>query len=324
MQPLSVAVIVIAVICLYNSLIYIIIFTKSKQPFIAWFALTCLQIAGYDLATAGLYNADNFVTGLFWQRLQFATLNLVAISFLWFFWTFLQIRKNLIPTIISSIFLCLFFLGLTLDGPLTLSITSETPRLLSLGSQTTFEVYEGIPGLIYLIEYIAIFVGLIFLLLYSLVSKSVNLRNSKRKIIFMITFVTFTLFGVNDIFVGLGLYHFIYLIEYGYLFILFFMTYLLLDEHLQMFNEVSNLNTILEKRVKDRTEKLEKKIKEVQTLSGLLPICSSCKKIRDGEGYWNQLESYISKHSEAEFSHGICQECSDKLYGDQEWYKKGE
>jgi len=56
---------------------------------------------------------------------------------------------------------------------------------------------------------------------------------------------------------------------------------------------------------------------EVKTLSGLLPICASCKKIRDDKGYWNQIESYIHKHSDAEFSHGICPECKEELYGEQ-------
>jgi hypothetical protein len=60
--------------------------------------------------------------------------------------------------------------------------------------------------------------------------------------------------------------------------------------------------------------KLNKALKEVKTLSGFLPICASCKKIRDDKGYWNQIEAYISEHSEAEFSHGICPECSEKLY----------
>jgi PAS domain S-box-containing protein len=53
---------------------------------------------------------------------------------------------------------------------------------------------------------------------------------------------------------------------------------------------------------------------DVQTLSGLLPICASCKKIRDDTGYWQQLEAYITTHSEAQFSHGICPECARKLY----------
>ncbi len=61
-------------------------------------------------------------------------------------------------------------------------------------------------------------------------------------------------------------------------------------------------------------DNLVKALKEIKTLTGLLPICSSCKKIRDDKGYWNQIESYISKHSKAEFSHGICPECAKKLY----------
>ncbi len=61
---------------------------------------------------------------------------------------------------------------------------------------------------------------------------------------------------------------------------------------------------------------LKKTLSEVKKLSGLLPICSSCKKIRDDKGYWNQIESYIHHHSEAEFSHSVCPECVKKLYPD--------
>ncbi len=59
---------------------------------------------------------------------------------------------------------------------------------------------------------------------------------------------------------------------------------------------------------------LEGALAEVNTLSGLLPICASCKKIRDDQGYWNQIESYIQAHSDAEFSHGICPDCAQRLY----------
>jgi len=59
---------------------------------------------------------------------------------------------------------------------------------------------------------------------------------------------------------------------------------------------------------------LEEALAKVKTLSGMLPICASCKKIRDDKGYWNELESYISEHSEALFSHAICPECGKKLY----------
>ncbi len=63
-------------------------------------------------------------------------------------------------------------------------------------------------------------------------------------------------------------------------------------------------------------EQLQEALSDVKTLSGLLPICSSCKKIRDDKGYWNSLEAYIHKHSLARFSHGICPECTKKLYPD--------
>lgn len=65
---------------------------------------------------------------------------------------------------------------------------------------------------------------------------------------------------------------------------------------------------------------LSKALSEIKTLGGLLPICSSCKKIRDDKGYWNNLEAYIESHSDASFTHGMCTECSEKLYGEEDWY----
>ena len=71
------------------------------------------------------------------------------------------------------------------------------------------------------------------------------------------------------------------------------------------------------KQEKEREElitKLEKALKEIKQLQGIIPICASCKQIRDDKGAWNQMEQYISKHSDAQFSHGICPECMEKLY----------
>jgi sigma-B regulation protein RsbU (phosphoserine phosphatase) len=61
-------------------------------------------------------------------------------------------------------------------------------------------------------------------------------------------------------------------------------------------------------------DELQKALREVKVLRGLIPICASCKKIRNDGGFWQQLEEYIGEHSEAEFSHGICQPCIKKLY----------
>ena len=87
--------------------------------------------------------------------------------------------------------------------------------------------------------------------------------------------------------------------------------------------EVSRNVTDRVKTEKERErliEKLESALEEVKKLSGLLPICSYCKKIRDDSGYWNQIEAYLTKHSDAQFSHGICQECAKKYFPDMDIY----
>jgi PAS domain S-box-containing protein len=68
---------------------------------------------------------------------------------------------------------------------------------------------------------------------------------------------------------------------------------------------------------------LREALAKVKTLSGMLPICAKCKKIRDGGGYWNQIESYLERHTDADFTHGYCPDCMDEMYGEKEWYKKG-
>lgn len=87
--------------------------------------------------------------------------------------------------------------------------------------------------------------------------------------------------------------------------------------------ELKSYKDHLEELVKERTEaltksnrELELSIKKVKILSGFLPICAACKKIRDEDGTWHELEYYITNHSQAEFSHSICPDCAQKLYGD--------
>ena len=70
----------------------------------------------------------------------------------------------------------------------------------------------------------------------------------------------------------------------------------------------------LQRRLAKKNTELEKALAEIKILRGIIPICASCKKIRNDDGYWQQLEIYIQEHSDAEFSHGICEECIPKLY----------
>jgi hypothetical protein len=76
--------------------------------------------------------------------------------------------------------------------------------------------------------------------------------------------------------------------------------------------EIYRLKNVELSRMNDE---LRDALAHVKTLQGMLPICASCKKVRDDDGYWKQIESYISEHSDAKFSHGLCPECIIKLYG---------
>ncbi len=83
---------------------------------------------------------------------------------------------------------------------------------------------------------------------------------------------------------------------------------------------VTAILTLQQRRMTEEREHVllerEAALEQVKILRGFLPICASCKKIRDDKGYWNQIETYIRDRSEAEFSHSICPECATKLYPD--------
>jgi len=70
------------------------------------------------------------------------------------------------------------------------------------------------------------------------------------------------------------------------------------------------------RKEKELQQRIQEALANIKTLSGLLPICANCKKIRNDKGYWDQIEGYIQKHTEAQFTHGICPECAEKLYSD--------
>ncbi|MBN2333303.1 MAG: response regulator transcription factor [Deltaproteobacteria bacterium] len=78
--------------------------------------------------------------------------------------------------------------------------------------------------------------------------------------------------------------------------------------------EVGRRMVELQEVLAAKIESLNQALDQTKTLRGIIPICASCKKIRNDQGYWSQVETYVCEHSEAEFSHGICPECMQKLY----------
>ncbi len=85
----------------------------------------------------------------------------------------------------------------------------------------------------------------------------------------------------------------------------------------------------LKRQVVERTSELEESNKElttalaeIKTLRGIIPICAACKSIRDDQGFWQQVESYVTEHTDASFTHGYCPKCVEKIYGDLDCMKK--
>jgi hypothetical protein len=108
-------------------------------------------------------------------------------------------------------------------------------------------------------------------------------------------------------------------LQLGVTFAVFLFTYELNKYEIELNHNIAELirnEREREKLINDLNNALE----NIKQLTGLLPICQHCKKIRDDSGYWNQIEVYIQDHSEAEFSHSICQECAAKYYPDMDLY----
>lgn len=96
-----------------------------------------------------------------------------------------------------------------------------------------------------------------------------------------------------------------------------FLSYLYRTHTAELLDHQAHLEEQVQERtaaLQQETRQLQEALANVRTLRGLLPICASCKKIRDDKGYWNQLELYIQQNSDAEFTHGLCPECIQKLY----------
>ena len=71
----------------------------------------------------------------------------------------------------------------------------------------------------------------------------------------------------------------------------------------------------LRRRARELQAAVDKALAQIKILGGLIPICAGCKKVRGDEGYWQQIESYLHVHSEAELSHGLCPDCASEMYG---------
>lgn len=109
---------------------------------------------------------------------------------------------------------------------------------------------------------------------------------------------------------------------YGFLYVFapFIFVFMLMRTQINRFvliqSELKTANDTFEDRVQSRTAELEKSIDHIKALKGIITICAHCKSIRNGQDQWEPVESYIGRHTEAEFSHGLCKDCQNTLYGE--------
>ncbi|MGH7534669.1 MAG: hypothetical protein ACREMG_03685 [Gemmatimonadales bacterium] len=92
---------------------------------------------------------------------------------------------------------------------------------------------------------------------------------------------------------------------------------LIQPDRAHLYGVVVSFSDITERRRREREADLQDALVKLRLLRGILPICASCKRIRDDRGEWQLLETYLQDHSEAEFTHGYCPECLARMYGEE-------
>ena len=153
---ISLLVAMIAAVCFYVGLYYLWMYLRmrDRKEKMA-FALICFAITMYDIFCVGLYNAESIIQGIFWQRLQFASLALLCSAFSIFTYYLTGKKNRLLFTIICLYFLIFLVLGFSMNN--TYTLTNENPMLktVKLGKLIDITYYEADPGFLYILQYIS-------------------------------------------------------------------------------------------------------------------------------------------------------------------------
>jgi hypothetical protein len=273
----------------------------------------CTSMALYDIFTTLLYNSQYFETSIWLQRGQFCALSFTAA------WMLLFVERVFLQRftpIFWFLFACYSLFGAFawIDSPLFLHLSARSPKSFFIGPMLV-RYTELHPGPMFTVFYTFILAGIAFS--YAYFWKGYRKRKDRTFPFVQAGLTVFFCTVVNDTLITEGILKSIYLMEYSFLAVILTMDYVMQRDFVILFNREKAYAAELEQKVKERTVELEATLASVKTLSGLIPICASCKKIRDDKGYWQQVEEYVSAHSTADFSHGICPDCMKKMYPEQ-------
>lgn len=203
--------------------------------------------------------------------------------------------------------------GRTLEGILIFGVISLLVILVvSLGRRHSLNVtvrliVSALNAILFFELYTGGGNGSAFLWFFLLPSSTIFLLGFREGVAWMgamIVLMAVILFGVTS---------YDYSLDLKARFIAIFLTITTLAAVLEILRE-----RYLRQLIEDK-EKLQKALDEIRVLKGMVPICASCKRIRDDKGFWTRIEAYMKKHSDVEFSHGICPECAEKMYPSKMW-----
>jgi hypothetical protein len=307
MNIASIAVLVLAGITFSFGAFYLAFYLKWRiaREHLA-FALLCIAVAGYDAGSAGLYASGSISEGIFWQRLQLVALALASAFTIWFV-ELVTIRKlSRAGSWLVTILAMLIGLMLTVHQPgVTLSVSTPSIKIVHWGGREIVTYYESELGAVSALGILVAYVA--YARLFWLLYRAYRTDRSAHVLAIIVGQVVYFASLLNDALVGAGAYTFVYVSEYAYLVVIMTMAHALLGRFVDLHRTVETARATLEDRVKEA-------IADVKVLRGFIPICASCKKMRDDQGFWTRLEVYLTEHSEASLTHGICPDCARQLY----------
>jgi hypothetical protein len=312
MRVLSIPCLIMASINLYVGAYYLFFYMKRPQirkhlPF----ALLCLSVCLYDILCSGLYNSTSIEQGVFWERLQFFSIDAIAIFSLWFTGIYTEQDGNKTIRFFISLFIIIPVFSFFAGPELTLSTAHPALKNINFLNSLKITYHEAAVGIVYQFEMVSAIIAYIYM--FCLYFGHYRKTGDKALLPVISCQIIYFLGVINDSLVAMQYYSFFYISEYAFFFIVIAMAYILLDNFVDMHAAFEELNTDLERKVYEKTREILDAQEQVKRLEGIIPICMYCKKIRDDKESWLQMEQYISEHSEALFSHGVCPDCIEKL-----------
>jgi hypothetical protein len=301
-----------ASICFYVGGYYLFFYLKRPQirkhlPF----ALLCLSVCLYDIFCGGLYNSSSIEKGAFWENLQFYAIDAIAIFSLWFTGCYTEQKGNVIIRFFTAFFIIVPIVSFFAGPGLTLSTAHPAIKNVNLFNSLKITYHEAAVGTLYQLEIVSAIIAYIYL--FRLFLGHYRKTGDKALLPVIACQIIYFLGVINDYLVTMQYYTFMYVSEYAFFFIIISIAYILLDNFVDVHAAFEELNYDLERKVHEKTREILDAQEQVKRLEGIIPICMYCKKIRDDKESWLQLEQYISEHSEAMFSHGVCPDCIEKL-----------